>query len=222
MKFAMVSDSKRRLLQVFGAVFIITALVWGGIALSPVIGSGEFPATKGKLIYAKMPEEGIEARWTEVKRMREKMRPWAENHQNLIRRMKNGDDVAFRQVQDVIPVRAYASIIGFGVEDGLFTWNCYMEKSLRAPELLPDERTKNRHQSSVDRYNSLMDANWVKHKDIALTDSVMEGKYRYVLWASGRITKSYDVPGCLYLDCFTEREQEEVMPSFDFIANGKA
>lgn len=213
-----VSIRERRLLQISGVLLVVTALVWWGIVLNPLLTEAKRKKAKAKpvMVYVRVPPETIAAQWAEVQRMRELMRPWAEKHKDLLRKMKSGDKAAFDQAYKAIPIHMDPTIIGFSSEDNLYTWNCHVgERFPVNPKT--SKIAQSRDQSSIDISEALLKGNRQKYADIELSDAVMGGQYQFVLWASGRITKAYTVDPCHYLDCFTERRQEEIVPPYEFL-----
>ncbi len=212
MKFSHFSESEQWLIRISSILFVAAALVWMWVLFIPMVTSK--PKRKSsKTIWVQPTPGRVQARWEEVKQLREKMRPWVEKHRDAINRMRSGDVKAFEEVYAAIPVNPDAAVIGIGSPDVLeFTWNCHVDKIYGQSSKNAKTVTQKREASSVEIGEAILKTGKEKYHDIAIADSCLPGQMNYVLWASGRVTEVYKVDGCRYLDCFTERTHKEVVP----------
>ncbi len=222
MKWSSLSESEQNLTRVSGALFVVAAIVWTSVFVAPLLNTKQ-PRKRGGVVWAKPAPGEAEARWADINRLREKMRPWAERNRDNLSRMRGADATAFRSVYDAIPMWPDEKIIGISSEDTLeFTWNCHVEKDFAKDIAKADSITANRLQSSVTWSKFLLDYNQKKYRDIALSDTWMSGRLQYTLWASGRITKSMSPERCKgNLKCLAEREHDDLVPAYDFVGERK-
>lgn len=215
MKWLQLAENERTLVKASGSLFIVVALVWGWVAVAPLMRAKSVTKSKrSEFRWVTQSPERIQARWQDVNRLREKMRPWVEKNRANIAKMRGGDIDAFTRVYNAIPQHPNAEIIGISSEDTYeFTWNCHAEDTYKNVPDTANAATKRRYQSSVDISKALLQDNRAKYNDIAIADATLPGKKSYVLWASGRITEVYSIADCRAIGCFANRTHHEVSPA---------
>lgn len=226
----------RRLGTVAITMFLLAIGVFGGLTyLQLRAGAPIDPATAQNEELEQKVEATRPARLAKIKELREKWRPWAEKHKELLKRMLNAklsDRVALMAVYSVIPATPDASdktkVAGITRRDLVpddpavlvrtgapsFTWQP-LDK-LSQPKMDPKFKETYRRQKLF--IAARLQENFARLRDIELSRSVNVGRSQLSLWASGRITESEAVRqpyrnGHILVD----GPHQEVQPPYDFL-----
>jgi hypothetical protein len=165
------------------------------------------------------------ARLEKVKLLREKWRPWAIKHKDLLKAMltaKAGDKAALQAVLDTIPANPGSKGLGISRKDLIptgdlraamlagtpaFTWQ--VPSNYKVPANF-DPKKREEHARMMRMVNARIFNNFAYYRDFELSTSISYSRSMLKLWASGRVTES-EPPG----------PQREIMPRFDFLKNLK-
>lgn len=217
MKWSTLSQSERWLLRISGALTLAAALVWGRIALATQV-NPKAPAS-GVASQNRFAAK-IALRRDESLQLREKMRFWAEKHQDAIRKMRGGNEIAFQTVYRAIPVHPDADVIGISGEDTRkFSWETHAgdiyDEARREVKMnaLSDERLR----ASMTLEQAMREYHWQNSRDIVVVRSISP-RINYSLWASGRITETAFPRDCEgIIDCSKKEQHKEIVPPYDFV-----
>lgn len=217
MKWSTLSQSERWLLRISGALTLAAALVWGRIALATQINS-KAPVS-GVTSHDPFAEKAKRCRSGAIQ-LREKMRFWAVKHQDALRKMRGGNEIAFQTVYRAIPVHPDADVIGISSEDARnFAWETHAgdiyDEARREVKMnaLSDERLR----ASVTLEQAMREYHWQNSRDIVVIRS-SSGRISYSLWASGRVTETAFPRDCEgIIDCSKKEQHKEIVPPYDFM-----
>lgn len=149
------------------------------------------------------------AHLAKAKLLREKWRPWAEKHKELLQRMlraQSNDQTTLMTVyrtlpsdniggergitsEDLVPRRDLRSAINAKVP--LFTWQAQGNKQVRfGNDFKGQAELKTQYDASQRQFMQRMQQNWIVLRDVEISVSMNPGPSRISLWASGRVTES--------------------------------
>ncbi len=167
----------------------------------------------------------VEAARTEIaigraKELREKFRPWAASHKEIIQRMLSAqptDEAALQAVFDAIPKSAQTA--GISYRDDLkgeppFSWG-FIEKLAQPADYAKQGETLTR---SIRQMKNQRLQEFHDYRDMSVTNSVNSGGWGVRLWASGRITRHEltTAPNRISGERGVATIDEEVVPPYDF------
>ncbi len=173
------------------------------------------------------------ARLDRVKLLREKLRPWAIQHKQLLKAMlkaQHGDETALRAVIDAIPANPGSKGLGITHEDlmprrdhkaaalagtPMFTWQASSKH--KAPANL-DPKRREEYARSMRMLNARVSNNYARYRDFELSTSMGFSRSRLSLWASGRVTES-EPQSRPYKNGFTLQDgaHREILPRYDYL-----
>lgn len=215
MKWSQLAEGERTLLKVSGSLFVVAALVWVGVIFLPFLSVK--PVDEGsRVIYATPTSEEREASLAKVALMRSKMEVWARRNKEAISRMRNGDKGAFDTVYAAVPAYPKEQIIGFNSQDAqMYAWCCHVGEAVKELGIVMNPTNEKNLSKSKRIEKTLVTNSKQKTNDLPIVRSMLPGRKKYVLWASGRVTENDISDGCTTAtDCIATETQKQVLPPY--------
>lgn len=193
---------------------------------------GHYPQTE-RLPDPMMSKQAVKARIAKANLLREKWRPWAQQHQDILKAMlraNSNDQAALMQVWNELPPRDNVSFRdkNFPQEtlksereggDATYTWQPFAKLLLIAVPRNQTPQAKDELEQKKQQIMPRIQKQFAERRDIELAKSQNSGDTTYSLWASGRITKEQTVPNKdkrRGQSAFVQ-EVHEVTPPYDFL-----
>ena len=212
-----------RVKGVIVTAFCLAMLIVGGFFLNRQRAEKQYQGQFAAVVNDPQEEASKQAsseqeRIAVAKRIREKLRPWALQHKDLLLKMRKADSKDTKVALEVFtqaPVKLRGPDAIVNADDLVsgqtrFTWQA-LESNLVSPNAPASADAKFRKEAVA--------KDFTKHHDVLLSTSINPGKSRIEVWASGRITKTTDVlnPRVPGQPVYGEPVSEEVIPPYDFL-----
>lgn len=214
----------RRLAITAAVLFTLAGGLFGGSAFLQ-----KRAATK---VYAREPnrpwkdpaiEKGLRAaRFARAKELRERFRPWALKHKDIIKRMmqaKPDDQAALMEAWNALPTLpdgAGVDMVWLGMGTPPFSWAPVIRDRLPNPNPSQQESQERSERAHRER----LQKNFAERHDIGLSDSVHAGPSKLHFWISGRITEHTLISNPRPkrgAPAFVDAPPQEVVPPYDFL-----
>ncbi len=194
----------RRVTTVAAAALLMVCGVFGCVFyLEHQAVTGNYPQTPEQS-NLQFTEEEKTAFLTKAKLLREKWRPWAEKHKDVLKRMLHAqpnEQTALRAAYAVIPSVPNSATAGIGARDlipsndlraltmsktPMFAW----QPGDKTSQPSPDPALRPRYDQQKQFIAKRLQQHFTDLRDIECAISMNLGPWSVSLWASGRITQS--------------------------------
>ena len=217
----------RQLLVVSLCLFGIAGLIFGTVFVRANLGNGRTTRQRaGKPRWgqiASASELNKTLAYTQV--LREKWRPWATEHQQMLRRWmheQNDNPEALQEFCASAPAPPLYKGAGFALRElshegiSFASWTGGQEF---APTKEDGPLAERRYKKSLLLQDEFQQRNYKMYRDIAVLTSMTSGPTYYTFWASGRITESTNSLDSRQhgQNSFVVAKEKEVVPPFEFL-----